>query len=70
MVTYVNTSFLQIFLYERFSGIAPRLTEFDEVTIVEVVVRGERKRKKSHPYMPRAWRWDGVKQTGTNPWSI
>lgn len=57
MVTYADTSFLQIFLKEKFNIIAPRPTEFKEVTFKEVMVRGEVKRKKSHPYMPRAQRW-------------
>lgn len=48
MVTYVDTSFLQIFLTKRFSNITPKPTKFKEV-----MVRGKAMRKKSHPYMPR-----------------
>lgn len=36
----------------------------EEVTVVEVVVQAEMKKKKSHPYMPRTWRWVGLKQVG------
>lgn len=36
--------------------------EFEEVALEDVMVPGEKKRKKSHPYIPRAWRWAGVKQ--------
>lgn len=38
--------------------------EFEAVKLVEVVVRGVRKLRKSHPYIPRAWRWAKVIQAG------
>lgn len=44
----------------EFGGTALSPTEFDEVTMVEVVIRGEKKKKKSHPYVPRTWRWVGT----------
>lgn len=56
VVTYADTCFLQIFLWEIFGGIAPRPVEFEKVTMVEEVLRGKRKKRMSHPYMPRGWR--------------
>lgn len=57
-----GTSFLQIFLWERFSSITPRTIEFNEVIFRDVIAFDVLKKKKSHPYMPRARRWVGVKQ--------
>lgn len=54
VVTYADTSFLQIFLWERFSKIAPRPIEFKEVTFKEVMIQGELKRKDRHLNMPTA----------------
>lgn len=66
VVTYVVTCFVQIFLIKMLGGVALGQVEFKEVIVVEVMVRGNKKRKKSHLYMPRAWRWAGVKQGGNN----
>lgn len=60
VVKHSNTCFLQIFLWDRINGTAPRLVEFEAVMVVEIVIRGVRKKKKSHPYMPRANRWVAV----------
>lgn len=50
---------LHIFLWERFSSIAPRTMEFEDMTFK---VQSEKKRKKRHPYMPKAWWWAVVNQ--------
>lgn len=62
MVTYADTNFLQIFLCERFNNITPRPIEFEEVTFTDAIVPGELKKNKSHPYIPKTWRWAVLKQ--------
>lgn len=47
IVTYAETCFLQILLWERFYGIASRPVKFEGMTGVEVMVRDEREKKKS-----------------------
>lgn len=54
----------KIFFWKRFDSNVSKLEDLDAVTMVDVVVRGERKKKKSYSYIPRAWRWAGVKQAG------
>lgn len=62
VVTYADTSSLHIFLWKGFNSIARRPSEFEDVTFKELMVRGGKKRKKSHPYMPKAWWWAEVNQ--------
>lgn len=45
--------FLQIFLWERFGGNTPRPVEFPVVEMVEVIVGGVGKPRKSSPFIHR-----------------
>lgn len=61
VVSHVDSSSLQIFLWEHFRSIALRFVEFEEVTFTDMMVDGKVRKKKSHPFMPRAWQWFGIK---------
>lgn len=63
LVTRVDSCFLKMFLWERFSMIAPKSMEFS-IAVMEEVVFPDRS-KGTRPYnssKPRAWRWFNTKQ--------
>lgn len=66
-VKHVDSCFLQIFLWERFSTLTPKPMEFSTVLMEEVVFSdGSRGIRPSNSYKPRAWRWPNTKQAFNN----
>lgn len=45
VITYANTAFLQMFLWERFRALSPTPVEFKAFKLQIVVVKGVRKKK-------------------------
>lgn len=62
MFTYADTSFLQMFLWERFKALSPEPHKFSPIEMVETVVRGVQVEKPNRPYQARANGWTNVKQ--------
>lgn len=63
MVTHANLCFFQMFLWEWFSALASKLTEFPEVVIEEVVfLDGSRRMRPSNTFKNWACRWLNVNQ--------
>lgn len=56
VVMQAGTYFLQIFLCEKFEGIAPKPVKFPKVEILKVMVGGLRKQRNSAPFTHKAWR--------------
>lgn len=63
VVTYADASFLQMFLWERFSALSFKPDEFKAFKPKKVLIDGEENVKTSH-YKHRGLRWSGVKPTG------
>lgn len=64
VVSYANTSFLQLFMWERFKTLGSKLAEFDDtVEMVEIEeVNGVVKLVPAKPIKMRAERWSNLKQ--------
>lgn len=53
VATYVDASFLQMFIWERFGNLAPKANEFDNVDLVFSKVQGVGKpRPNNSKYKP------------------
>lgn len=59
VVTYVDASFLQLFLWKRFGALSTVLVEFKPGKPKKVMVDVVEKKKTSH-FKPRGFRWSGV----------
>lgn len=68
VVTHADTRFLQIFSWERFRAIVPKLVKFCGVKMIETTLRGVKKRMQSALYMPREWRLVGVNKPTISFW--
>lgn len=63
MVKHVDSCSLQMFLWEWFSTLTPKLTEFSTVVMEEAVFSdGSRGIRPSNSYKPPVYRWLNVKQ--------
>lgn len=61
--TSVDAYFLQMFLWERFRALFPKLVEFKAIKPKKVIVDGEQRENTSH-YRPKGLRSSAVKATG------
>lgn len=63
IVSYANTSFLQLFLWERFKYLGPKPAQFEAVNMVDVEdENGIVKSVPDKPVKMRAQRWSNMKQ--------
>lgn len=56
IVTYADAPFLQMFLWERFRTLSPKLVEFKSVKLEKVIIDREEKEKTCH-HKPRGLGW-------------
>lgn len=72
MVSYANSVFLQLFLWERFNSLAPQSVQFEAVTMMTVEDEDEIVRTvPDKPARLRAQRWSDLKQQkGKDQWII
>lgn len=62
VVMHADSSFLQVFIWERFPTIVSKLIEFLTVVTKEVMQANDSKKiKSSGTHKPRAWRWLNTK---------
>lgn len=63
VISYANSTFIQMFLWERFNSVAPQPTLFEAVNLVTVEdVNGIVKTVPNKPEKMRAQRWSNLKQ--------
>lgn len=61
-MTYTETGFLQIFLWQGCGAVAPKPIEFSAIEMIETTIGGVKRWMQSAPYMSRAGRWPRMKQ--------
>lgn len=69
MVTQVDSSLLQVVIWEMFPSVAPKHIEFQ--TVVRKVVKlaaSSKRTKTSSEYKPQASRWLNAKPPLVSPW--
>lgn len=66
---YIEASFLQMFLRERFGALSPVVVKFEPMKPQKVSINGVGREKTSH-HKPRVIRWSGLKpEEGRKPLS-